>query len=126
MRMLFCLVFTFANLAVAQAQPGKSPQGGEYATAAAALKALRAKSGVKISTQAGWTVVEDRSTLSVWSFAPPGHPAFPAAVRRKVVQEGSNILVQMNVLCEAPKPACDAMVAEFQKLNGQVRDDLKR
>jgi hypothetical protein len=90
------------------------------------LDALRAKSGVKVSVQSGWTVIEDQSTLSLWSFAPQGHPAYPAAVHRKVVQDGNGIFIRMNVLCEASKPACDALATEFQKLDGQVRDDLRR
>jgi hypothetical protein len=120
------LAIAFADIAVAQDATGNATPDREYATAASALEAMRAKSGVKTSVQSGWTVIEDRSTLSVWSFTPPGHPAHPAAIRRRVVQEGNNLLLQMNVLCEAPKPACDAMVMEFEKLNGQVRQDLKR
>jgi hypothetical protein len=128
MRVFSALLLTviLADIACAQNPTGKAAPAPEYRTAAAALEALRAKGGVKISTESGWTVIEDQSTLSVWSFTPPGHPAFPAAVHRQVIQEGNNLFVKMNVLCEAPKSACDTMVAEFQKLNGQVRDDLKR
>jgi hypothetical protein len=127
-RLLAALALTIVitDIAAAQDATGKTTPDREYATAASALEAMRAKSGVKTSVQSGWTVIEDQSTLSVWSFTPPGHPAHPAAIRRKVVQEGNNLFVQMNVLCEAPKPACDAMVMEFEKLNGQVREDLKR
>ena len=128
MRVLCALLLTviLADIASAQNLTGKAAPVPEYPTAAAALEALRAKSGVKISTEAGWTVIEDRSTFSVWSFTPPGHPAFPAAIHRQVVQDGNNMFVKTSVLCEAPKSACDAVVAEFQKLNGQVRDELKQ
>ena len=128
MRVFFALLLTaiLADVAWAQNPTGKAAPVPEYRTAAAALEALRAKGGVKISTESGWTVIEEQSTLSVWSFTPSGHPAFPAAVHRQVIQEGNNLFVKMNVLCEAPKAACDTMVAEFQNLNGQVRDDLKR
>ena len=128
MRVLAALLLTviFADIASAQNLTGQAAAVSEFPTAAAALEALRAKSGVKISTEAGWTVIEDQSTLSVWSFTPPGHPAFPAAIQRQVVQDGNNMRVKMNVLCEAPKSACDAVAAEFQKLNGDVRDELKQ
>jgi hypothetical protein len=128
MRALAALILAavLANSAVAQDTPGKSTSDREYATVALALEALRAKSGVKISDLSGWTVIEDRSTLSLWSFTPPGHPAHPAAIQRKVIQEGNNILVKMHVLCEAPKPACDKVVADFQSLNQQVRKDMKQ
>jgi len=119
---LVVLIVTSFDLAAAQGTGGT--ERPEYATAAQALQGLRAKPGVKISVQSGWTVIEDRSTLSVWSFPPVGSRAYPTAIQRKVVQQGSNIFVKMNVLCEAPKPDCDAVVAEFGKLNERVRDDL--
>jgi hypothetical protein len=127
MRVLSALIFAaaFANVAVAQDATSKTASDREYATVAIALEALRAKSGVKISDLSGWTVIEDRSTLSLWSFTPPSHPAHPAAIHRKVIQEGNNIFVKMHVLCEAPKPACDKVVADFQSLNQQVRKDMK-
>jgi len=125
MRVFAALVLTavFADIAVAQNTPGKTDR--EYTTAASALEAMRAKSGVKISVQSGWTVIEDRSTMSLWSFTPSGHPAHPAAIHRRVVQEGNNVVMKMDVLCEAPKPACDKVVADFQGLNQQVRKDIK-
>jgi hypothetical protein len=107
-------------------QPARPLQSPNIERPRRRSKPCAPKDGVKISTESGWTVIEDQSTLSVWSFTPSGHPAFPAAVHRQVIQEGNNLFVKMNVLCEAPKAACDTMVAEFQKLNGQVRDDLKR
>ena len=120
--LVFVAAIVLSNAAFAQ-EKSSTP---EYPTVASALDALRAKSGVKLSTQSGWTVIEDRSTLSVWSFVPEGHPAHPAVIHRKVVQDGNNIFVQMNVLCEAPKAACDAVVTDFEKLNGKVRDSLSR
>ncbi|MFZ0762403.1 hypothetical protein [Bradyrhizobium sp.] len=124
MKTLFAFVLIVASIDLAVAQGAAGTKRPEYATAAQALQGLRAKPGVKISVQSGWTVIEDRSTLSIWSFPPAGHRAYPTAIQRKVVQEGSNVFVKMNVLCEAPKPDCDAVVAEFGKLNGRVRDDL--
>jgi hypothetical protein len=120
------LYFVVTNSAVAQDTKGKTTSGSEYPTVASALDGLRAKNGVQISVQSGWTVINDPSTLSLWSFTPPGHPAHPAAIHRKVIQENGNIYVQMNVMCEAAKPACDALVAEFEKLNRQMTEDLKR
>jgi hypothetical protein len=97
-----------------------------YPTVAAALEALQKKADVRISQQGGWTVIEDHASLTLWSFAPERHPAHPAAVRRKIVEERGNIYVQMNVLCEAAKQACDALVADFDKLNQQMAADLNR
>jgi hypothetical protein len=103
-----------------------APDTASYPTAAAALESLRAKPGVKTSVQSGWTVIEDGATPSLWSFPPKGHPAYPAAIQRRVVQEGSEVVIRMNVLCEASKAACDALVADFEGLNGRVRKEMQR
>jgi hypothetical protein len=97
-----------------------------YPSVAAALEGMRVKSGTRSSVQDGWTVVEDSATKSIWSFAPQGHPAHPAVVRRTVVQEGNNISIQMSILCEAAKAACDKLAADFAELNNQMRRNLNR
>ncbi len=88
MKTLFAFVLIVASIDLAVAQGAAGTKRPEYATAAQALQGLRAKPGVKISVQSGWTVIEDRSTLSIWSFPPAGHRAYPTAIQRKVVQEG--------------------------------------
>ncbi|MCP3403643.1 hypothetical protein [Bradyrhizobium sp. CCGB20] len=116
-------------LALAGATPSPvlaAPDTTSYPTAAAALESLRAKPGLKTSIRSGWTVIEDEATLSLWSFPPAGHPAYPAAIQRRAVQEGNDVVIRMNVLCEASKAACDALVADFEMLNGRVRKEMQR
>ena len=115
-----------AGVLAASAQPAQSPapSGIGYPTVAAALAGLRAKSGVKVQEQAGWTVIDDPETTRIWSFTPAGHPAHPAAIRRTIVQEGKDIFVRMGVLCQASKPACDKLVAEFEAMNKAMRERL--
>ena len=95
-----------------------------YPSVAAALEALKAKSDIKTSVQAGWTVVEDGMTL--WSFTPPGHPAHPAAIKRTLVEKDGAWHVEMNALCQADKTACDKLMAEFQALNEKMRESIER
>jgi hypothetical protein len=97
-----------------------------YPNVAAAMAGLRAKPGVKSFDQAGWSIFEDSAAKAVWSFPPPGHAAYPSAIRRRIVQDGNDIFVAMDVRCEAAKPACDAVVADFESLNSKVREQLKR
>src|ERR1700744_2245557 len=87
------------------AAQGKAEDSG-YAGAKQRVEVLRTKPGVNVSVQSGWTVIEDRANLSLWSFTPPGHRAYPAAIQRQVVQEGDNLFIKMNVLCDAPQPDC--------------------
>jgi hypothetical protein len=128
--MRVCVAVAIATLVpgfvAAEEAPNKLSLGREYKTVASALEGLRAKDGVKTSIQAGWTIIEDQSTFSVWSFTPSGHPAYPAVIRRTVVKRGDQISLQTNVLCEAAKAACDAMVAEFARLNEKVRERVNR
>lgn len=91
-----------------------------YPTVTAALAALHARAGVVFSVTDGWTVAHDEAARVVWSFPPPGHPAYPAAVKRSVVEKNGVVQLDMQVLCEASKAACDDLVRTFQKLNAQV------
>lgn len=114
--LLLLLVSGAASLA-ALAQPAG---GIGFATVAAALDALKARSDVTVSDRGGWTIIEDRAAKAFWSFTPLGHPAHPAAVKRTIVSRDGNLAIEMGVLCQAAKPACDRLVAEFQQLNEQM------
>lgn len=97
-----------------------------YATVAEALKDLRARPGVGMTVQNGWTIANDSAGPTLWSFAPVGHPAYPAVVRRKFVKMGDGLSLDMDVHCEADKAPCDDLVRSFQQLNAQMIKDLKK
>ncbi len=120
-----------AALAFAQQSgaPGNPPMSSiGYPSVAAALDALKARTDVRISSQGGWTVIEDGSggNATLWSFTPPNHPAHPAAVKRTLVQKDGAFFVEMDALCQATKAACDALMAEFQELNNRMRESIER
>lgn len=116
-----CLAVSLAMLLVSAAQAGARSDVG-YATVADARKAVSALPDTRKSEQQGWLIVEQMPVL--WSFAPVGHEAYPAAVKRTVVQRNGRLDLDMAVLCEAPKPACDRLVAEFKSLNDQMKRSL--
>jgi hypothetical protein len=97
-----------------------------YPTVAAALTDLRTHKGVTFSTKGGWTVVDDPATHTFWSFPPQGHPAYPSAVRRQFVEENGGTDLQMQVLCESSKSACDDLVRTFERLNAQMAAYARR
>jgi len=97
-----------------------------YPTVAAALKDLRSRPGVEISEQHGWTVANDEASKTLWSFPPLGNPAYPSAVKRQFVNADGGVSLQMSILCEASKAACDDLVRDFQTLNTQMIQSLKR
>lgn len=96
-----------------------------YPTPAAALDDLKRRPGVVITTQAGWTVANDKAAQTLWSFPPLGYPAYPAVVKRQLVQQGGAFFVKMAVLCNGSKQACDDLVRSFQALNAQMAASLK-
>ncbi|MFI4936719.1 MAG: DUF4019 domain-containing protein [Caulobacterales bacterium] len=96
-----------------------------YPTVAAALKALQAQPGVTISNRQGWTIIEDKAALTIWSFSPPQDPAYPAVVKREIVKTGEAASLRTNVLCEASKAACDNLVREFEQLNQTAAQSLR-
>jgi hypothetical protein len=96
-----------------------------YPSVAAALADLRSNPDVHFSEAHGWTIAEDKSHFTLWSFAPASDPAYPSAVKRTALQESSGVSMQMNVLCESTQSACDKLVSDFQALNEHMRDSFK-
>ncbi|MGA0601435.1 DUF4019 domain-containing protein [Caulobacter sp. KR2-114] len=91
-----------------------------YPTVEAALKALHARPGVVFSSQKGWTIATEEAAHTFWSFPPPGHPAYPAAVKRWLEQKDGAMVLRMAVHCEAAKAPCDALVHAFELMNHQA------
>jgi len=96
-----------------------------YPTVAEALAALRSKPGVQISQRGGWTIISDPGLSTLWSFTPTGHPAYPSAVKRSVTTRGGATYIDMKVLCEASKAACDQLVVDFQQLNQKMLGNVR-
>jgi hypothetical protein len=96
-----------------------------YRTVAEAMNDLRSRPDIITNVQNGWFVAEDRSAKTVWSFPPPGHPAYPAAVKRQVVEQAKGTFLDTRIHCEAPKQACDDLVRTFEQLNNQMNAKLK-
>jgi len=117
------LLVTLATLAFSAA--AQEANGVGYPTVDAALAALKSKSGVNISVQGGWTIVDDRQSNAIWSFTPADHPAHPAVVKRSLVQKDSGVYIDMTALCQATKAACDKLMDEFNALNARVAQSMK-
>ncbi len=96
-----------------------------YPTVDAALEALHAKAGVVFTTRDGWTIANDAAADTLWSFPPPGNPAYPAAVKRQVVEQNGTVSMKMEVLCGATKQACDDLVRSFVQLNDRLSASMR-
>lgn len=129
-RFVRCLT-GFAVAVCAHADPippgpiAESSESFGYPSVQAAMNALQKEPTVEIIPQQGWIIVKQRDdakgVLAIWSFTPPTHSAHPAVVRRNFVQTGDAVSIEMRVLCEAPKEACDQLVRDFQALNDQLK-----
>jgi hypothetical protein len=124
-RFLVTCFVTLLPIAVAKAAPVEQtplPEAAgptiDYPSVDAALKALRAKAGVVFTTESGWTIATDEAAYTIWSFAPPTYPAYPAVVKRQVISKGAGSEITMDVHCEASKAACDDLVRTFSQMNG--------
>src|SRR5262249_46675325 len=96
-----------------------------YPNVAAALKGLRSRSDMVVMVQNGWIIAEDQTASEFWSFPPPGHPAYPAAVKRQFVHTPNGTELDMRVHCEASKQACDDLVQAFKQLNSQMEAEIR-
>ena len=106
------------------------PQGQDsigYKDVQAAYDALEKKPGVKITVKdGGWTIIEDRANYDIWSFSPAGHPAYPAVVKRTITEVAGVIHIDMKAICQAKKPACDKLIADFEADNQRMRDAVTK
>jgi hypothetical protein len=96
-----------------------------YATVQQALAALQAKDDTVVTHADGWTVINEPAANAQWSFPPSSDPAYPALVRRTIKRvPGQGRVVEMSSLCEAPKPACDKLLNDFDASNERMRQYL--
>ncbi|MGZ8363186.1 MAG: hypothetical protein ACXW3D_04940 [Caulobacteraceae bacterium] len=97
-------------------EPAPLPEAGSstigYPTVEAALTALKAKKGVRITRKQGWTIIQDDS--AAWLFAPSNDPAFPSVIQRALVNKPDGAYMETNIRCEASKEACDNFVRRFR------------
>jgi len=113
----------------ASAPPPAPPSGGEieYKTVQQALASLRAKPGAQARRdEEGWITISEQvaGNTVLWTFVPQAHPAYPAGVKRTILERGGSLYIDMRVLCEAQKAACDKLVREFQALNERMRREV--
>jgi len=126
-RYLVALLIFAAGLS--QASEASIPESKDssigYPSVQEALVALRADTSISESEQGGWLIFADAAHHTLWSFTPSAHPAHPSAVRREAIERDGAVYMQMSVLCQADKAACDQLVRDFQRLNEQMSQAIK-
>jgi hypothetical protein len=71
----------------------------------------------------GWTIASSNEGV-MYSFTPSSHPAYPAYVKRDVIERNGAIYIDMSVRCGASKKVCDDLVRSFQELNKKIMQSM--
>ena len=82
------------------------------------------KEGIELNASQGRTLItEDKNTvITIWSFAPEEHPAYPAVAKRVFyIEQNGGWYVVMGILCEAEKESCDKFNQDFVDLNEDMQ-----
>jgi hypothetical protein len=114
-----------AQQAATESDPPKAEEF-DYPTVAAAFAALKTRWDLeRISRDDGWIGLSDSRNQVIWAFAPAGHPAYPAVVKRAMIGSGDDVKIKTTAKCEGPKTACDELLREFQALDNNAGEYLK-
>ncbi|WP_444884645.1 hypothetical protein [Microbulbifer sp. PSTR4-B] len=115
----FCI---FATMAVAD-----EPSFIGYKTVLEALESLRQDLQASEPDQNGWAIfsTKENGNYVLWSFSPKGHDAYPAAIKRTVLECDGAIYIDIKALCQAEKAACDALIEQFKQLNERIAQQMQ-
>jgi hypothetical protein len=94
----------------------------DFSSVVDALARLRTDPDAQFHSEDGWTVVASRENgrAVLWFFTPQGHFAYPAVVKRTVVDRKGIGFIDVAALCEAPQNACNRLLQEFRQSNVPV------
>jgi hypothetical protein len=67
---------------------------------------------------------DDKNSTVMYTFTAKGHPAYPAAVCRKPVQKGDNLVITMSVVCDGKADACDKLRNDFNVMTAKMQAEV--
>ncbi|WP_045836662.1 hypothetical protein [Hyphomicrobium sp. 99] len=85
------------------------------------------KSGLlQVYTSELYTAFSDdpKNASVMYTFTTKRNPAYPAAVCRKVVQEGQDLTVKMKVVCDGPTEACAKLQNDFNVMTAKMQAEV--
>lgn len=115
-------------VAAAQTEPQQATGVG-FKSVAEAMTALKDKPGVMVSTRSRdqWIIINEAGSKINWSFAPVGHYAYPAVVRREIkVNDDGKLVMQTRAMCDSGKSACERLIAEFNESNRRAYENTQK
>jgi hypothetical protein len=67
---------------------------------------------------------DEKNSTVMYTFTVKGHPAHPAAVCRKPVQKGDNLVITMSVVCDGEKEACTKLQNDFNVMTAKMQAEV--
>ncbi|PPC86649.1 MAG: hypothetical protein CTY31_13310 [Hyphomicrobium sp.] len=69
---------------------------------------------------------DEKNATVMYSFTASGHPAYPAAVCRRVVKEGDNLVIKMMVVCDGAEEPCAKLRNDFNVMNAKMQVEVNQ
>ena len=110
MKTFLSLSLIFSSFVAAAQTAPQQASGVGYKSVAEAMAAVKDKPGVTVTTRARdqWIIINEAEAKINWSFAPAGHYAYPAVVRREIkVNDEGKLVMQTRALCDSGVSACE-------------------
>jgi len=87
------------------------------------MNTLKNKKSANTSYQGGWTIISliENNNHVIWFFSPKKHAAYPAVIKKSIIAKGNGLETKIVTLCEAAKPECDKLIAQFKKINSDYK-----
>ena len=106
---------------------GKKKSSSENPGALKTLENLRNNPDATFRNNNGWVIIniDNGDEKSIYSFTPESHPAYPAIVKREVIEKDGSIHLEMTAKCGASKKVCDDLIQQFVALNNNVRQAVQ-
>jgi hypothetical protein len=116
-----------SGVAPALAQQDTDFCGRPTAEASALRETISKAEGIKeIFRSAEYIAYEDSASQAVFTFTEPGQAqAHPAAVCRKPVKDGDNLLLQMRIVCGGSAVGCQSLESDFKLLNARMEAEIR-
>jgi len=67
---------------------------------------------------------DDKNSSVMYTFTAKGHPAYPAAVCRKPVQDGPNLIIKMAIVCDGEAEACNKLRNDFNVMMAKMQAEV--
>ena len=64
---------------------------------------------------------DEKNASVMYTFTVKGHPAYPAAVCRKPVREGGNLVIKMSVVCDGAAAPCSKLKNDFNVMTAKMQ-----